>query len=62
MNESDKEIATKASHSAGFLKEDLQQLSKSNDDLLRGEALELIEHASLLEQRLAEIIGREKAL
>lgn len=55
LNAVDQERLIKASHTAKFLVQDLQELVKSANPLLADIALEILQQAVQFEQRLARV-------
>ena len=55
MDTKDKENLIKSGQTANLLVQDLRELMKSNDPLLSDMALEILEQAAKIEQRLKRI-------
>ena len=55
LNSQDQENLLKSSHAASFLVQDLNALAKADNPLLAELAIELLQQASQLEQRLKRL-------
>ena len=57
LNKKDEEHLIKASHSVSFLVQDLSDLVKSNNPLMSDIALEILQQATQVENRLKRVLA-----